>query len=440
MTHRISNGRSRSRTLVAIALLALAGPASAHAETVSDWNAHAVDALVVGAGQPPALAVMNLAMMHGAVYDAVNAIDGRYQPYLETPRSPRRYSKEAAAATAAYRVLAAGLPAQQAQLEGRYLTALAGLPAGTAKDGGVAVGNAAAAAMMAARANDGRGGPYRFPVGFGPGQWRPLPPGFVNDPLAWLAQLRPFLLKSPAQFRSAGPRALTSVEYASDFAEVKTFGGLTSSRRTARQTQIARFWSEHPVTLWNRVFRQLSARHRLDTAARSRFFATLYLTAIDALITCHNDKARWLFWRPVTAIHEAADDANPATDPDPAWLPLTATPPFPEHPSAHACASGAIVSTLRDFFGTDRARFSTHSAVSGTTRSFTRFTQAIDEVIDARVYAGIHFRSANVQGARLGRRVARWRQRRYFQPARANPQRTRRTRTSELQQRQDSVP
>jgi hypothetical protein len=140
----------------------------------------------------------------------------------------------------------------------------------------------------------------------------------------------------------------------------------------------------------------------------------LYLTANDAGIGCQDDKARWLFWRPITAIREAAGDGNPATDPDPAWLPLIGTPPFPEHPSGHACASGAIVRTLRDFFGTDRMRFSTHSAVSGTTRSFTRFSQAIREVIDARVWSGLHFRTADVQGAQLGRRVARWREQHYF--------------------------
>jgi len=144
----------------------------------------------------------------------------------------------------------------------------------------------------------------------------------------------------------------------------------------------------------------------------------LYLTAIDAGISCNNDKAHWLFWRPITAIREAGSDTNPATDPDPAWLPLIATPPFPEHPSGHGCLTGSVAHTLRDFFGTDRATFSAASAVSGTTRSFTRFSQTTKEVIDARVYSGIHFRTADVQGTRIGKKVARWRKGHYFRPVR----------------------
>ena len=393
-------------------------PASARAETVTDWNLYDTEALVVAAGQPPPLAVANLAMMHGAIYDAVNAIDTRYKPYLGAPAAEPWHSNTAAAATAAYRVLASILPAQQASLEARYVESLASIPASGAKDGGIAVGAAAAAQMLAARGSDGRFGPYRFPIGFAPGQWRPTPPAFVNDPGAWLAQLRPFLMQSPSQFGSEGPNALASSQYAQDFAEVKALGALHGSARNDEQTEIARFWADHPAALWGRVFRQLSAAHGLETPDSSRFFAMLYLTAIDAGISCHNDKSRWLFWRPITAIREADIDGNPATDADRQWLPLLINPPFPEHPSGHACATSSIVRTLRDFFGTNRMSFSAFSAVSGTTRSFTRFSQAIKEVIDARVYAGIHFRTADIQGARLGKKVARWRDRHHFQPAR----------------------
>lgn len=408
---------ARFALLGVAALLSLAAPVSAGADTVTDWNLYASEALVVTANQPPPLAVGNLAMIHGAVYDAVNAIDGRHEPYLGAPSAQSWYSKDAAATAAAYRVLVNVLPAQHASHEARYLASLAAIPEGSAKDGGIAVGDAAGTAMLAARAGDGRFGPYRFPVGLEPGQWRTTPPLLlVNDPFAWVAHLRPFLIQSPSQFPSAGPNALTSAEYAADFAEVKALGSSTSSTRTAEQTDIARFWADHPAGLWSRIFRGLSADHGLQIADNARFFAMLYLTASDAGISCHNDKARWLFWRPVTAIREAAADGNPATDADPQWLPLLVTPPFPEHPSGHTCVSGAIVRTLRDFFGTNRANFSTHSAASGTTRSFTRFSQAIKEVIDARVYSGIHFRTADVQGARLGKKVARWREQHYFNP------------------------
>ncbi len=416
MTQPMSRTRTRSRALCALALaFALAGHAPARADTVSDWNRHATEALVGTAGQAPSLAVLNLAMMHGAVYDAVNAIDRRHRAYLASPSAKRRYSTDAAAATAAYRILAAALPAQQAPLAALYEASLASIPAGSAN---ITVGNAAARAMIAARAGDGRLGPYRFPVGMQSGQWRPLAPGFVNDPLAWFAQLRPFLIRRPSQFRSAGPNPLTSARYAREFAEVKALGALTSSSRTAEQTDIARFWGDHPAAQWSRILRQLAARHGLETAGSARLFAMLYLAAADALISCHNDKARWLSWRPITAIHEAGADGNPATEADLAWSPLLATPPFPEHPCAHACASASIVATLRHFFGSDRARFGTHSSITQTTRSFTRFSQAIEEVVDARVYAGVHFRTADVQGARIGRQVARWRERHYLQRTR----------------------
>ena len=166
--------------------------------------------------------------------------------------------------------------------------------------------------------------------------------------------------------------------------------------------------------MWSRIFRQLSSTNGLSTAASSRMFAMLYLTAADAAIGCWDDKAEWLYWRPITAIREADEDGNRATEGDPDWLPLIPTPPYPEHPSGHGCVSNSIVETLRDFFGTDRAEFSATSTFSMTERRFTRFTQAIEEIVDARVYSGIHFRTADVQGARLGKRVARWRDRHYF--------------------------
>lgn len=400
------------------AVTALAAPAAARADTVTDWNQYATDALIGTAGQMPPVAAANLAMMHGAVYDAVNAIDGRHEPYLGAPPARPWYSKDAAVATAAYRVLVAVLPAQQARFDELYARSLAAVADGRAEEGGVAVGSAAASAMLAARANDGRFGSFRWPVGFEPGQWRPTPPMFVNDPFAWIARMRPFLIDDPSRFRTAGPYPLTSAQYAEEFAEVKAFGSLTSSVRTAEQTEIARFWADHPVALWSRIFRQLSTEHRLRAADSARYFAMLYLTAIDAGISCGDDKAHWLFWRPITAIREAAGDGNPATEPDPGWLPLMVTPPFPEHPSGHTCFSGAVTRTLRDFFGTNHVRFSAHSIGSATTRSFTRFSQAIKEVIDARVYSGIHFRIADVQGARLGKKVARWREQHYFRPVR----------------------
>jgi hypothetical protein len=404
--------------LLAAAAVLAAVATPARADVVTDWNQHATDALVVTGAQTPPVSAIHMAMVHGAVYDAVNAIDRRHQPYLTKLRARRWYSQDAAAATAAYRMLLAIVPAQQPTLEAKYLASLALVPPGRAKDGGIAVGEAAAAAMLAARANDGRFGSFRFTVDSAPGEWRPVLPAFVNDPNAWIARVTPFLLRNAAQVRTNGPRELTTGKYARELDEVETLGSATSSARTADQTDMSRFWAEHAIAMWSRIFRQLSADERLRTADSARYFAMLYLTAADAAIGCWDDKARWSFWRPITAIREADTDGNPATDADPAWLPLIATPPYPDHPSGHNCISGSIVATLQDFFGTDRAEFSAVSAVSGTKRSFTRFSQAIDEIIDARVYSGLHFRTADVQGARLGREVARWREHHYFRPAR----------------------
>jgi len=395
------------------AILALAVPA--RADTVVDWNVHATNMLIVTAGQSPPVSTLHLAMVHGAVYDAVNAIDRRYQPYLASPPARRWYSKDAAAATAAHHVLVGLQPTQQTALDALYAESLAGIPSGHAKEGGIAVGAAAAQAMLAARADDGRFGPFRFTPGTEPGQWRPTLPMMVNDPNAWVAQVRPFLIESASQFRTRGPRALESRKYAREFNEVKSLGSLDSATRTMDQTDMARFWAEGPA-IFTRVTRDLAAAHPVEDNAR--LFAMLYLTGADALIGCWDDKAYWSWWRPITAIREADGDGDPATEADPDWLPLINTPPYPEHPAGLACVSSAMAKTLSDFFGTDRAEFSATGANSGTTRSFTRFSQTIEEVIDARVYSGIHFRSADVQGARLGEQVARYRDKHYFRPVR----------------------
>ena len=254
----------------AAALLALATPARARADAVTDWNLNATNALIVTAGQAPPVSVLHLAMVHGAVYDAVNAIDGGYEPYLVSPTATSRDSTDAAVATAAYRVLVNVVPAQQPALKALYDSSLAAVPDGAAKTGGINAGEAAAAAMIAARTNDGRFGPFRFTIGTTPGAWRPTPPGFANDPNAWLKDVKPFLIESSSQFRSEGPQELTSHQYAKEFAEVKSIGSLTSTTRTADQTLAANYWAEHPTRTWSRIFRTLAAQERLSTAESAR--------------------------------------------------------------------------------------------------------------------------------------------------------------------------
>ena len=412
------------------ALAALAAPSLARADAVSDWNVIASGAIVASAGQPPPVSALSFAMVQGAVYDAVNAIDRGHQPYLAAPPAKRRDSKDAAVATAAFEVLAGLFPSQLATLQpiyNAYIAPLPDKPVGS-KAAGITVGEAAAAAMLAARANDGRGGGPGTFVGMLPGLWRPTPPFFAQDPAPWVMNVLPFLIKSPDQFRSRGPNELTSRKYAKEFAEVKEIGSVNSATRTPDQTDAAIFWQDHALVLWNRIFRTLGSSQGSDTAENARMFAMTNMAAADAYIGCWNDKYYWKFWRPITAIREADTDGNPATQADPTWRPLfdpatpvasappLVTPPFPDHPSGHTCVAGAITKTLRSFFGTDKAPFSVLSNKSGTSRGFNRISDALKENIDARVWAGIHFRTADVQGAVLGKKVARYLRKHYFEP------------------------
>ena len=421
--------------VIALALIALASPKVVHADAVTDWNAIASTAIVTNAGQPPPVSVLHFAMVQGAVYDAVNAIDRGYQPYLVQPPSNPTDSKEAAAATAAFRVLVGLFPTQVGTLQpiyDAYIAALPDNPPGS-KAAGIAIGEATASAMLIARMNDGRFGPTPtpYPSPAPPGIWRPTPPNFLNDPAAWVGNVLPFIIPSAEMLRTDGPNALTSVEYAEDFNEVKELGSLTSTRRTADQTDAAIFWQDQAMALWNGIFRTLAANQNLNIVDSARLFAMENLAAADAQIGCWNDKYYYWFWRPITAIREADTDGNPDTQADPTWLPLfdpatpvcnplfpLFTPPFPDHPSGHACASSAFVHTLQNFFGTDRIGFSAFSNKSCTTRSFERFSCALKEVIDARVWAGIHFRTADTQGAVLGKKVVHYMTRHYFQPNR----------------------
>jgi hypothetical protein len=455
-THTITNPTPPAwcRALViVVGICALAIPTSASAwgrspATVRDWNLYATSALgnpptapvMPGVGQAPHVSVLHVAMVQGAVYDAVNAIDGGHRPYLAgLPPASRSGSKAAAAATAAYKVLVglevAGAPmlpqAVRDWLDPTYAQSLAAIPDGPAKDSGVAAGTAAAAAMLAARANDGRFGPFTVVAGTDPGEWRPTPPNFGGDPGAWVGDVRPFLVPDVEMLRTDGPNALTSTAYAEDFNEVKELGSLASTTRTADQTAAAIFWQDSGVAIWNRVFRSLAEREELGGADSARLLAMTNLAGADGAIGCWNDKYYRNFWRPITAIREAGGDGNPQTEADPDWLPLfnptipvsgppLVTPGFPEHPSGHGCVSSAFVHELKAFFDTGKIAF---NAISNKClpapcppRRFERFSEALQEIIDARVWSGIHFRTADVQGAVLGKQVAHWLDKHYFQP------------------------
>jgi PAP2 superfamily len=386
----------------------VAAPASAQivpANPVITWNANAQTAIWDVARENPWVQSRSFAMVQGAVYDAVNAIAGRpYEPYLVAPPASGSESTDAAVATAAHRVLLSLFPAQRDRLVAEYERYLAGIPNGGAKQRGIAIGGQAAAAMIAARQNDGAFGNEPFPTGTQPGQWRPVPPTFGNVG-AWVANLRPFFIASPSAYRTAGPPALTSNAYARDFNEVKQIGAVNSATRTADQTDAARWWHDRRLTQWE-ISRQLATTQRLTVVQTARMMALVYLTTADATTACFNEKHRWGFWRPVTAIQLADTDGNPATAPDPAWMPVLITPGSPDYTSGHGCYTGSAMVILRLFFGRDTIPFSATSADTGTTRNYSSFSQALTELIDARVWGGIHFRTADVQGAWVGTQVS----------------------------------
>jgi hypothetical protein len=455
LRHVMRRTTTRAVGLATAAMLGLAGltTTSAQAQTAPntaiEWNAIASTAIFApppaGTGQPPHASVLSMGMVQGAVYDAVNAIDGGHTPYLVAPPADPGDSKEAAAATAAFRVLV-GFPtatppltgvaaSQLGTLQPLYDATLGGVPGGAAKQGGIEVGEAAAAAMLRARQGDGRFGTFTFVPGSKRGEWRPGPPqgplGTVAvDPAPWVGFVRPFLVPDVDRLRTRGPNDVRSEKYAEEFVEVKRLGSLTSRRRTADQTMAAIFWQDHGIAIWNRVFRSLAMSHELDIVDSARLFAMGDLAGADGSIGCWNDKAYWSFWRPITAIRAAATDGNPATRADRNWVPLfdptvpvsgapLVTPGFPDHPSGHTCISGAIVRTLQGYFGTDQVAITVVSNKCSPApcpnRSFDRLSLALREIIDARVWGGIHFRTADVQGAVLGRKVARYLENHYFQ-------------------------
>jgi hypothetical protein len=381
--------------------------------------------------------------VQGAVYDAVNAITPKHhRPYLLNRRFGNTASDDAAVATAAYLVLknivetvpqsiAAFTPAMRAamlaSLEAQYNTSKNAIPDSPFKDMGIAAGTAAAQVMIDARQGDGRFGPSQWVSSSAPGHWSLLP-GQANDPTPWVGLVRPFLMDSSSQFRSAGPPALNSQQWADDFNEVKMKGRATGSTRTDEQTYIARWWQSSPVASWNDVARQLIARNHLDAADAARALAMQNLAAADAAINTWNDKYHYDFWRPWNAIVRATEDERSDTQPDPNWTALL-TAPYPDHTSGHLGLDSSHTAVLKLFFGNAPAggyQITTTFVNPGVpgcppttcpaTRSFTSFSQAVNEIVEARIWAGLHYRTADVQAVQLGTNVANFGAANYFQP------------------------
>jgi VCPO second helical-bundle domain len=410
------------KTLLALCLVAFVSPAVLAQDVVLDWNGHAANAIVTVANLPPPRGLIRLAMVHVAMYDAVNAIEGYpFAPYAVRPDVVTPASPEAAAVAAAHDVLVALFPAQQGDLDAKYATSLAAIADGPAKTNGISVGQQVAAGTLLFRTGDGRDAVVAYTPGSGPGVWNPTPPAFLPAQAPEVAQVRPWTLNSPSQFRAEPPPDLTSDTWVRDYNETKSLGVATGSTRTPEQTDLARFVSDQPMLQWNRAWRGISAGQALPLVDNARLFALLTTASSDALIACWDSKFHYNFWRPVTAIRAGDTDGNSLTDPDPSWIGLVITPSHPEYPAAHGCFSAASAETLSFFFGTDDFNFTMNSLVPGLTqpvRSYTAFSQALQDALDARVYGGMHYRNSTEKGAIIGKQVSHFATSHFFRPSR----------------------
>ena len=346
-----------------------------------------------------------MAIFHVAVHDGVNGITGEYETYLSTAAPPANASPEAAAVAAAHHALKTLFPGNDVMLDGHYANSIALLGL-SPLDPGLEFGRSAATAILALRANDHSAQAqfdYNAPGAGDPGVWVRL----NNAPalLPGWGDVTPFVLRSGSQFRPDPPPARTSELYAKDYNEIKTIGAATGSSRSAEQTQIALFWRASPTAIWNNVLRQLVQTRHADISANARLFALFYPAAADASIACWEAKYEYNFWRPQPAIINGANDGNDSTTGNVAWQPLVATPPHPEYPSGHTANSSAMARILISEFQ-DRPGVPIVVTLSGITRQWNSLSEAVDEVIDARVYSGIHFRNSDEVGARMGRQVA----------------------------------
>lgn len=427
-----STAQRRLSTPLAVLMIAasLVIPASVAAveptDMVLEWNLNAINAIgnpptaaTPGLGQPPPLSPLHLAMVHGAVYDAVNAIVDTHEPYLAGLDAPASASQSAAVAAAAYGVLVGITPSTatgvKASLDGLYAASLNRIPDGAAETAGITVGQAAAAAMLANRVGDGRFGTYTFPVGDEPGEWQLVPPLNANA-FAWVALVRPFVLESADQYRIGAPFPLTSPEYAAEFNEVKAIGGATSTR-TPDQAALASFVSVNPLPMVNRGLREIAIAKGLSTSQQARLFAMTSISTADSLITCWENKDHWLFWRPQTAIQQAGSDGNPATVADPTWTSLFPSPGYPDPPSGYNCLVAGAMWAARAYFKTNSMTFTlTSVGAAPVTRHYRQFSGPIKDAIEGRILIGFHFRRADEQGAWLGKKVADWTASRYFAP------------------------
>jgi hypothetical protein len=389
------------KSCTAIALLLI--PVAGRADVVQDWNI--IMQATVGP-QPPFPKARFAAITQLAVFEAVNAIKGDYKPYLGTITASPGDSAEAAAIAAAHLVLRTYFPASAPSLDAAYTSSLAAIPDGPSKTAGIAVGEAAANAMMAARASDGSSpSAFYLPTSTSPGQWQPTPSCTSAGGAFFQWQfMKPFGLQSGSQFRLGPPPALTSFRYAKAYNEVKTVGSMNSTERPPDRADVARFFANvTPIEIFNPIARLLGTNQGYSLSQNARLFALLNMTVSDAAVAAFDTKYHYTFWRPETAIHNAADDGNPRTEPDPTFVPYITAPCFPSYPSAHATLTNSAREVLEQIFGDVPFSITLSTpAVPGVSLTYTDLAQISADVDDARVYGGIHFRTDQDAGTALG--------------------------------------
>jgi hypothetical protein len=396
---------SMAALLIPVLILgALVRPSpAAPPDVISEWSVAASNA-AAASGMPPFRTPITFALLHLGMYDAVTAIRGDREPYAVSPPVAHPASAQAAAIEAGYRVLLAEFPTQVGALDAVYQTLLAFEPDSLSKRNGLAVGATAVQQLLVLRANDGRDAVVPYTPGSGPGVWVPTPPAFLPATTAFLAKVTPFTMMSASQFRPAGPPTLSSTRWVDDYDEVKKLGASAGSTRTSEQTASAHFWEPLAGTVWPVSIRRLAREQGLDLASSAHFQAAAFAAFADSLIACWEAKFHFNFWRPVTAIQHGATDDNNRTAPDPAWQPLATTPNFPEYPSGHACATAAVAHTIEGYFP-HGVLIPVRNILSGEER-FRTAKEAVDEVVEARMLLGLHFRSGDEDGAALGRDIA----------------------------------
>jgi membrane-associated phospholipid phosphatase len=399
-------------TVAALAAANLAPPIAQATQPVSQvvqWNRMLLVIVRTPGAQPATIhATRSFAIMHSAIYDAVNAIDGTHKPYLVHPAAPHLASQEAAAAAAAHETLIKLYPNFQATLDAQFQQAVAQLPIGGRAEG-ISIGKTVADRIFAQRTNDGSNAqPIHYDFGNAAGDYQSTPPNFPKQPqFTHWSRVTPFALESASQFRPGGPPALTSDRYSDAFDQVKSLGIAGSTTATADEALTGRFWNGAIQNYWNEIAQTASLAHNLTTAENARLFALLNLSFADGVIAFYDAKYTYNFWRPVTAIRAAATDGDPETEADPNWLPEVGnTAPDPSYPGAHAVISAAGAEVLISFFRTRHFEFTVTSEVTSGMRSFTSFPAAAQEATLSRVFAGQHFLFDLAAGQRLGSDVA----------------------------------